>query len=214
MYSTNSLFDLSHTIAVEALKRTEHPHLILRGLNELIYTLGEHLSDTEYEKRGEGVWISRSARVAKSAKLLSPCIIGHESELRHCAFIRGGVIIGDGCVIGNSCELKSSIIFDECQIPHFNYVGNSILGYRAHLGAGAIISNFRSDKKEVKIRLNGQIIDTGMRKLGAMVGDFCEIGCGAVLCPGAIIGRGATIYPLSMVRGYIGENSIFKGEVR
>lgn len=211
MYNTKSLFDLSHTVASRALEGCELPHLILPKISELIYELSASLDEEEYEKRGEGVFISRSARIERSAEILSPCIIGGGTRIRHGAFIREACIIGKDCVIGNSCEIKNSIIFDRCQIPHFNYVGDSILGYSAHLGAGAIISNLRSDKGEIKIRSNEGIIDTSLRKMGAMVGDFCEIGCNAVLCPGAVLERGAQIYPLALVRGHIQENTVFKG---
>ena len=174
--------------------------------------LGESLDVREYEKMGEGVYISRSAKIDSSAKIEGACIIGKGAVLRKGAYVRGNCIIGDGCVIGNSSEIKNSILFNECQVPHFNYVGDSILGYKAHLGAGAKISNLKSDKTNVCITVNGEKLKTDLKKLGAILGDRVEIGCNAVLNPGTVIGRNTTVYPLSSVRGYVEENSIYKSE--
>lgn len=211
MYKTKELFDLSHTVARDFLAELDMAHLALPRLGEIIEKIGASLSPREYERHGKCIYISRRARVERDAQIGEGVIICEGAEIRKGAFIRGNVIIGESAVIGNSCEIKNSIIFDECQIPHFNYVGDSILGYRAHLGAGVICSNLRSDKANVRLNADGEIIDTGLRKLGAMVGDFAEIGCNSVLCPGAIVGRGASVYPLALVRGQIKENSIFKG---
>ena len=165
-----------------------------------------------YENRGDRVYIARDAVVAPSAYIAGPCIIDSGAEIRHCAYIRGSAIVGRGAVVGNSCELKNCILFDGVQVPHFNYVGDSILGYKSHLGAGAVTSNVKSDKSEVKIRVGDYAVETGRKKLGAILGDFVEVGCNCVLCPGTIIGSNTNIYPLSRVRGVIPENSIFKSE--
>ena len=166
----------------------------------------------KYTMIKENVWVANSSKISETAFIGEPCIIGENSEVRHCAFIRGSVIIGDNCVVGNSTEMKNSIIFDNVQIPHYNYVGDSILGYKSHLGAGAVTSNVKSDKTLVTVSSEGEKIATGLKKFGAMVGDGTEVGCNSVLCPGTVIGKNCTIYPLSMVRGYIKENSIFKNK--
>ena len=188
----------------------EYPWQALSGIGELVLKLGKNLDENEYEMIDDGVWIGKGARVAKSACIMKPCIIDKGAEVRHCAYIRGNAIIGKNTVVGNSCEIKNSIIFDGAQIPHYNYVGDSIIGYRAHMGAGSITSNIKSDKTRVTILKNGTKTDTGLRKMGAIIGDFAEIGCGAVLNPGSVIGRCTTVYPLSLVRGYVPRDSIYK----
>lgn len=203
------LFDLSHTLCAALLKSVSYPHEALPRLKDFILTLQKKLGDNFLPVR-EGVYAERSARIADSAKIEPPAIIGKGTEIRHCAFLRGSVIIGDGAVVGNSSEIKNSIIFDGAQLPHYNYVGDSILGYRSHMGAGAVASNFRLDKESVTAYYRDEKIETGMRKLGVLLGDFAEVGASSVLCPGAVIGRGSLIYPLSCVRGYLGERKIYK----
>ncbi len=210
MPKTENLFDLSHTMAGKYLSCTEYPWQVLPDLRALILALGMLLGG-EYERRADGIWIHHSARIAPSAHIAAPCVIGARSEVRHGAFIRGSVLVGEGCVVGNSTELKNSILFDGAQAPHFNYVGDSILGYRAHMGAGSVTSNVKSDKTPVTIHCGETCIETGMKKLGAMLGDHAEIGCGAVLNPGTVIGRGSTVYPLCSVRGTLPADSILKG---
>lgn len=206
-----SLFDLRHTISAPMLEKYVYPWEALGEINEYIKKIGTDLNPDEYIKTGEDIWISKSAVVAPSACINGPCIIGHNTEVRHCAFIRGGVIIGENCVIGNSTELKNCIIFDNVQVPHYNYVGDSILGYKSHMGAGSVTSNVKSDKTPVIIKnINGETVNTNRKKCGAMVGDYTEVGCNAVLNPGTVIGRNSNIYPTSCVRGVIPENSIYK----
>ena len=205
------LFDLAHTQAALLIEKSPSPEDALDGLESFIRELGGRLGEEYYEAHA-GVFISKSAAVEEGVCILPPAIIGHGTVLRHGAYLRGSVIVGDGAVIGNSTEVKNSIIFDGTQLPHYNYVGDSIVGYRAHLGAGATVSNLRLDKRSVIIRAEEERRDTGRRKLGALIGDRAEIGCGAVLCPGAVIGRGSTVYPLSLVRGVIGSGMIFDGE--
>ena len=207
---TTELFDLSHTLAHELLGSCEYPWHALPHIKEFVIQLGRTLSEEEYDNPEENVWIARDATVAPSATVCPPAIIGHGAEIRVGAYIRGAVIVGDGCVVGNSCELKNAILFDEVQVPHFNYVGDSILGYRAHTGAGAITSNVKSDKTPVAVRTEDGVIETGFKKFGAMLGDRVEIGCNSVLNPGTVIGRNTTVYPLSSVRGSIPPDSIFK----
>lgn len=210
MLRTEELFDLSHTLAREYLARFRYPWEALPGLKGYIAELSEQLNPAEYIRRGERVWIHNTAVVASSAFIGDNVIIGPESEVRHCAFIRGDVLIGANCVVGNSVEVKNAVLFDSVQVPHFNYVGDSILGYKAHLGAGAVTSNVRADKKPVPIRSGDDVIQTGMNKCGAMVGDFAEIGCNAVLNPGTVIGRESIVQPLSSVRGAVPERHIWK----
>lgn len=208
----SELFDLNKTIAKDYLINFEYPWEALSGIKDYIISLGKTLPKDIYEEKGENIWIAKNAIVAPTAFIGSPCIIGENSELRHSAYIRGSALIGNNCVVGNSTEMKNSIIFDSVQIPHFNYIGDSILGYKSHLGAGAITSNVKSDKTPVTIKNGNNKINTGLKKFGAMVGDYAEVGCNSVLCPGTVIGKHSTVYPLSRVRGYIKENSIYKSE--
>ncbi|MBE7034222.1 MAG: UDP-N-acetylglucosamine pyrophosphorylase [Ruminococcaceae bacterium] len=209
---TNELFDFEKTIAAEVFENCEYPWQVLPKIKEFTIQLGQKLDKENFDEISPNVWVSKSAKVAHTAFIAAPCIIDDGAEVRHCAFIRGGVIVGKNCVVGNSTEMKNAIIFDNVQIPHFNYVGDSVLGYKSHLGAGAVTSNVKSDKTLVTIKNGDEKIETGMKKFGAMVGDFTEVGCNSVLCPGTVVGRNCTIYPLSRVRGYIKENSIFKSE--
>ncbi len=210
MYKIKDLFDLSHTQAGDYLSSFVYPWEALSGLKTQILELGEKLDKSRYRKLADGVWVEKSAMIAPTAQINPPCIIGAGSEIRHCAFIRGGVLIGENCVVGNSVELKNTVLFDGAQVPHFNYVGDSILGYKAHMGAGAITSNVKSDKTPVVIKDGNESIDTGRKKVGAMLGDFVEVGCNSVLNPGTIVGKNARIYPLSCVRGTVKENHIYK----
>ena len=209
------LYDLSQTIAGEYLARFTYPWEALDGIKEYIKELGPTLDPDIYEKRGEDIWVAKSATVAPTACLNGPLIIDEEAEIRHCAFIRGSAIIGKGSVVGNSTEIKNDIIFNSVQVPHYNYVGDSILGYRSHMGAGSITSNVKSDKSLVVVKDGTEEIATGRKKFGAMLGDFVEVGCNSVLNPGTVIGRHTNVYPLSSVRGVVPANSIFKrpGEV-
>ncbi len=209
------LYSLEQTIAKELLEKFTYPWEVLPHIGEYILELGQKLPQEEYEKVGEDVWIAKTAKVAPTAYIHGPAIIGKEADVRHCAFIRGKVIVGEGTVVGNSTELKNVILFNKVQVPHYNYVGDSILGYRSHMGAGSITSNVKSDKTLVTIKVEGKKIETGLKKMGAMLGDEVEVGCNTVMNPGTIIGKHSNIYPLSMVRGYVPENSIYKkqGEV-
>ena len=204
----SKLFDLQHTLAGEYLAGFQYPWEALKGIKELILTLGETLGE-EYEQVQPQVWVHKSAKVFPNAYLGAPCIIGANTEVRHCAFIRGSALVGEGCVVGNSTELKNVILFDGVQVPHYNYVGDSILGYKAHMGAGSITSNVKSDKSLVVIH-GERDIPTGIKKVGAMLGDFVEVGCNSVLNPGTVIGRNSNVYPTSCVRGVVPENSIYK----
>ncbi|MGN0446968.1 MAG: UDP-N-acetylglucosamine pyrophosphorylase [Acutalibacteraceae bacterium] len=210
MYKTTELFDLKHTVAEKYLSQFEYPWQALSGIKQLITEIGKNLPESEYNKQGEDVWIHKEAEVFPSAYIGGPCIIGKGTQVRQCAFIRSVALIGENCVIGNSTEIKNAIIFDNVQVPHFNYVGDSILGYKSHLGAGAVTSNVKSDKSLVKLRFGDEVIETKLKKFGAMVGDFVEVGCNSVLNPGTVIGKNSNIYPLSSVRGVVAENSIFK----
>lgn len=210
---TSELYDLSHTLAAPLLSKYEFPWEALPHIKEFVIELGKTLSPDEYDNPAENVWIAKSAKIAPSATVSAPCIIGKDTELRTGAFIRGSVIVGDGCVVGNSCELKNAILFDFVQVPHFNYIGDSVLGYRSHTGAGAITSNVKSDKTLVTVKgEGGEAIPTGLKKFGTMLGDYVEVGCNSVLNPGTVIGRNTNIYPLSSVRGTVPPNSIFKGQ--
>lgn len=205
-----NLFDLDKTIAKDLFEGAVYPWEVLPKIKEFIVKLGNTLDPEIYEKRGEDIWIAKSAKVAPSAYLGGPLIICENAEIRHCAFIRGSAIVGAGAVVGNSTELKNAVLFDGVQVPHYNYVGDSILGYKAHTGAGAITSNLKSDKKLVTVMCDGEKVETGVKKFGAMLGDFADIGCNSVLNPGTVVGRGTRVYPLSMVRGYVPEHSIYK----
>ena len=209
------LFDLKRTIAAYYLRSFTYPFEALKGISELIMRIGESLDTNVYEKRGDYIWVAKSAKVAPTAFIGGPCIIGEDTEVRHCAFIRGSALVGNGCVVGNSVELKNVIIFDDVQVPHYNYVGDSILGYHSHMGAGSITSNVKADKTNVVIKSETDSIETGLIKVGAFLGDYAEIGCNSVLNPGTVIGRHSNVYPLSMVRGVVPANSIYKkkGEV-
>ena len=203
------LFDLNHTLAAQYLAGFQWPWEALDGIGQLILQLGAGLDPEQYETVGENVWIHRTAKVAPTASISGPCIIGEKTEVRQCAYIRGNALVGDGCVVGNSVELKNVILFDGVQVPHYNYVGDSILGYKSHMGAGAVTSNVKSDKTPVVIH-GEQQWQTGRKKVGAMLGDFVEVGCNSVLNPGTVIGRHSNVYPLSCVRGVIPENHIYK----
>ncbi len=211
MLKTKDLFDLSHSIAGSYLSSFEYPYQALSGIKSLIIELGKTLSD-DYVQISENVWVHKTAVVAKTAFLGAPCIIGAGTEIRHSAFIRGSALVGQNCVVGNSVELKNVILFDNVQTPHFNYVGDSILGYMSHMGAGSVTSNVRSDKQKVVVHdaFSGENTDTGLKKVGAMLGDYAEIGCNSVLNPGTVIGRNSNVYPTSCVRGTVPANSIFK----
>ena len=204
------LFDAGKTIAADLLKAYETPWEVLPHIKEFILALGPTLDPQEYDNPAEGVWIAKDANVFPSAYLGAPCIVDHGAEVRHCAFIRESAIVGKGAVVGNSTELKNVLLCDGVQVPHYNYVGDSILGHKAHMGAGAITSNVKGDRSHVVIKYAGPAIDTGMKKVGAMLGDFAEIGCNSVLCPGSIVGRNASVYPLCLVRGVVPEGSILK----
>lgn len=209
------LYDLSETIAAELFKDAVYPWELLPKIGAYIVELGNMLPKDRFEKKGENVWIAKSAVVAPTACINGPCIIDEEAEVRHCAFIRGNAIVGKGAVVGNSTELKNVILFNKVQVPHYNYVGDSILGFKAHMGAGSITSNVKSDKTLVTVKSQYGNVETGLKKMGAMLGDCVEVGCNTVLNPGTVIGRNANVYPTSMVRGYVDENSIYKkqGEI-
>ena len=209
------LYTLEETIARDIFQGVTYPWEVLPKISSFIKELGETLPEDEYDKVGEDVWIAKSDKVFDSAYIHGPAIIGKEAEVRHCAFIRGNAIVGEGAVVGNSTELKNVILFNKVQVPHYNYVGDSILGYKAHMGAGSITSNVKSDKKLVVVKTSKENIETGMKKFGAMLGDEVEVGCGTVLNPGSVVGKHTNIYPLSSVRGYVPAESIYKkqGEV-
>ena len=208
MYSISEMYDLSHTKAAEYLQGFTYPWEALKGIKDMILTLGATLGD-DYAQVTEGVWVHKTAKVAPTAYLGAPCIIGANTEVRHCAFVRGSALVGEGCVVGNSVELKNVIIFDSVQVHHYNYVGDSILGYKSHMGAGSVTSNVKSDKTLVVIKTEPPIA-TEQKMVGAMLGDFVEVGCNSVLNPGTVIGRHSNVYPLSCVRGVIPANSIYK----
>ena len=208
-------YSLDQTIAKDIFNGVTYPWEVLPKSSSFILELGATLSEDEYEKRGENVWVAKSAKVAPTAFINGPAIIGKDAEVRHCAFIRGNAIVGEGAVVGNSTELKNVILFNKVQVPHYNYVGDSVLGYKSHMGAGSITSNVKSDKKLVVVKAGEEKIETGMKKFGAMLGDEVEVGCGSVLNPGTVVGNHSNIYPLSSVRGFVPANSIYKkqGEV-
>ena len=209
MIKTMELYDMSRTLADGYLKGFEYPWQALGGIKALILELGQALGE-EYVQTAPDVWVHQTAKVAPTAYLGSPCIIGANTEVRHCAFIRGSALVGENCVVGNSVELKNVILFDNVQVPHYNYVGDSILGYKAHMGAGSLTSNVKSDRTLVVVKDGSEQMETGLKKFGAMVGDFVEVGCNSVLNPGTVVGRNSNIYPLSCVRGTVPADSIYK----
>ena len=210
MYKTEQLLDLNHTVAAEYLKKYEYPWEAISEIKNILLEVASTLDKNEYKEVQENVWVHKSATIDDNVKIVGPAIIGPEAVIKHCAYIRENVIIGKACVIGNSCEIKNAIIFDETQVPHFNYVGDSIMGYKSHMGAGAIVSNLKSDHSNITVKYENENIDTNLRKFGAIIGDFVEVGCNSVLNPGTIIGRNSTVYPLSRVRGVVKEGSIYK----
>ncbi len=205
-----NLFDTTKTIAACLFEKASYPWEILDKISDYIIELGNSLDPDKYEKKGENIWIAKSAKVFDSAYLNGPLIIDEDAQIRQCAFIRGSAIVGKNAVVGNSTELKNVILFDNVQVPHYNYVGDSILGYKAHMGAGSITSNVKSDKALVVVKGNDQKIETGRKKVGAFLGDLVEVGCNSVLNPGTVVGRGSNIYPLSSVRGVVAAGSIYK----
>lgn len=209
MYTIKDLYDLDHTIAKDYLSKFTYPWEALKGIKDLILSIGPTLGE-DYEEVSKNVWVHKTAKVFPSAYLGEPCIIGPETEVRHCAFIRGSALVGANCVVGNSVELKNVILFDNTQTPHYNYVGDSILGFHSHMGAGSITSNVKSDKTLVIVHNGTEQIETGLKKFGAMLGDYVEVGCNSVLNPGTVIGRHSSIYPTSCVRGVVPENSIHR----
>ena len=206
----NSIYDNKATLMANYLSSFNYPWEALKGIKEEIIRIGKTLDKNEYDEISENVWVHKTANIYPSAYLGAPCIIGANTEVRHCAFVRGSAIVGNNCVIGNSVELKNVIIFDSVQVPHYNYVGDSILGYKSHMGAGSITSNVKSDKKNIVIHNGDENIETGIKKIGAFLGDNVEVGCNSVLNPGTIIGKNSNVYPLSSVRGVVPENSINK----
>lgn len=212
MYEIKELLDLDKTIAAKLFEGKTYPWEALDGIKSFILELGETLSADEYDHPEEGVWIAKDAKIFPSAYIGAPCIIDHGAEVRHCAFIRGSAIVGKNAVVGNSTELKNVVLFDNVQVPHYNYVGDSILGYKAHMGAGSITSNVKSDKTLVTVHIPDAPIETGRKKFGAILGDNVEVGCNSVLNPGTVVGRCANIYPVSCVRGVVPANSIYKAK--
>lgn len=207
-----NLYNLEQTIAKDIFEGVTYPWEVLPKIEEFIISLGKTLDKNEYEEKGENIWIAKSAKVAPTAYIAGPAIIGKNAEIRHCAFIRGKAIVGEGAVVGNSTELKNVILFNKVQVPHYNYVGDSILGYKSHMGAGSITSNVKSDKKLVIVKNDKEQIETGLKKFGAMLGDEVEVGCGSVLNPGTVVGKHTNIYPLSSIRGVVPEHSIYKNK--
>lgn len=210
MTRITELYDLEHTLAKEYLSGYTYPWEALKGIKDFILRLGKTLNSAEYEEISPCVWVHKTAKIAPTAFLGAPCVIGAETEVRHCAFIRGSALVGKQCVVGNSAELKNVILFDNVQTPHYNYVGDSILGFKSHMGAGSVTSNVKSDKSLVTIKDGAAKTETGLKKMGAMLGDYVEVGCNSVLNPGTVIGRRSNIYPLSCVRGVIPPDSIYK----
>ena len=206
------MYNLEETIAKDLFEGLTYPWEALPKISEFIVKLGESLDSSVYEKRGENIWVAKSAKVAPTAFLNGPLIIDEEAEIRHCAFVRGNAIVGKGCVVGNSTELKNVVLFNSVQVPHYNYVGDSILGYKSHMGAGSITSNVKSDKTLVVVKNGKEELKTGLKKFGAMLGDYVEVGCNSVLNPGSVIGSHTNIYPLSMVRGVVPERSLYKNK--
>lgn len=213
--TVKKLYDLEHTIAKDLFLEITYPWEALPKIKDFILELGKTLDSELFDKIGDDIWVAKSAKIAPSASLNGPLIIDEQAEVRHCAFIRGSAIVGKNAVVGNSTELKNCILFDNVQVPHYNYVGDSIYGFKSHTGAGVIASNLKSDKSLVTVLCDGQKVETNVKKFGAMIGDFVEVGCNSVMNPGTVIGRNSNVYPLSFVRGYVEENSIYKrqGEV-
>lgn len=209
MLTTRDLYDMTHSLAGNYLSGFQYPWQALTGIKDLILTLGQQLGE-DYTEVSPTVWVHNTATVAPTAHLGAPCIIGANTEVRHCAFIRGSALVGENCVVGNSVELKNVILFDNVQVPHYNYVGDSILGYKSHMGAGSVTSNVKSDKTLVVVKNGSEQLETGLKKFGAMLGDFVEVGCNSVLNPGTVIGRHSNVYPTSCVRGTIPEKHIWK----
>ena len=210
MLKIKDMYSLDETIAADLFKDKDYPWEVLKSIGEFIVELGNKLPEDEYRKVGDNIWIAKDAKVFDSAYINGPCIIDHDSEVRQCAFIRGNAIVGKNCVVGNSTELKNVVLFNNVQVPHYNYVGDSVLGYKSHMGAGSITSNVKSDKTLVTVKCDDEKIETGLKKFGAMLGDNVEVGCNSVLNPGTVNGPNSNIYPLSMVRGVVPANSIFK----
>lgn len=215
MFESKDCLDITHTIAGELFDKVTYPWEVLKDIGDFISRIGPELDPEIYEFKGNNVWIAKSAKVFDSAYIGSNVIIGPDTEVRHCAFIRGNAIVGEHAVVGNSTELKNVILFDNVQVPHYNYIGDSILGYKAHMGAGSITSNVKSDKTLVEVKYDGGKIATGLKKFGAIVGDRVEVGCGSILNPGTVVGRNSRIYPLSSVRGFVPADSVYKkaGEI-
>ncbi len=209
-YTIARLLDLNETIAAEYLKNYTYPWEVLPHIKDILLEIGPSLPKDRFEEREKNVWVAKSAEVFDSAYLAGPCIVDEDAQIRQCAFIRANALVGKGCVVGNSCELKNVILFNKCEVPHYNYVGDSILGFHAHMGAGAITSNIKSDRTDVVVHDGSESAATGLRKMGAVLGDWCEIGCNSVLNPGSVVGRRSNVYPLSMVRGCIPANHIYK----
>lgn len=209
-YTVENLLDVNETIAAGLFDGVTYPWEVLPDIGEFIVKLGNSLPADRFERRGEDIWIARSAHIFDSAYIAGPCIIDEDAQLRQCAFIRGNAIVGKGCVVGNSCELKNVVLFNHCEVPHYNYVGDSVLGFHAHMGAGSITSNIKSDRTNVVIHDGEEALETGFRKMGAILGDWTEIGCNSVLNPGSVIGRHTNVYPLSMVRGCVPADHIYK----
>lgn len=205
-----NMYDLTQTIASELFEGKEYPWEVLGEIGDFIKKIGPTLDPEEYELKGEDIWIAKSAKVWPTVSITGPCIIGKDAEVRQCAFIRGKAIVGEGAVVGNSTELKNVVLFNKVQVPHYNYVGDSVLGYKSHMGAGAVTSNVKQDKKNVTINYRGEKVETGLRKFGAMLGDNVEVGCNSVLNPGTVVGRFSNVYPLSCVRGFVPAQSIYK----
>jgi UDP-N-acetylglucosamine diphosphorylase / glucose-1-phosphate thymidylyltransferase / UDP-N-acetylgalactosamine diphosphorylase / glucosamine-1-phosphate N-acetyltransferase / galactosamine-1-phosphate N-acetyltransferase len=212
MYTIKDLLDLNKTIAAPLFNGKLYPWEVLSEITDFIIALGNTIPENEYEKRSENVWVARDAEIFPSAYIGAPCIIDHGAQVRHCAFIRGSAIVGKNAVVGNSTELKNVVLFDGVQTPHYNYVGDSVLGYKAHMGAGSITSNVKSDKTLVVIKNGNELIETGRKKVGAILGDYVEIGCNSVLNPGTVLGRYSSVYPTSCVRGVIPEKAIYKSK--
>ncbi len=209
---TRNLLNLDETISKNIFDNATYPWEVLTKINDFIIKLGNELDLNKFEKKSENIWIAKSAKIAPTSCIIGPCIIDEDAEIRHSAFIRGNAIVGKNVVVGNSTELKNVIIFNNAQVPHYNYVGDSILGYKSHMGAGSIISNLKSDKSLVTVKCNNEKIETNLKKFGAILGDNVEVGCGSVLNPGTVIGRKTNIYPLSSVRGYVNPNMIYKNQ--